>query len=74
MLEPLFNKVSVLNLHLYQERDSGTGVFLRIFEKLLRTPFYKHLPKAVAQRCSVKKVLLEILQNSEETPVPEFLF
>ena len=30
--------------------------------------------KAVAQRCSVKKVFLEISQNSQETPVPESSF
>ena len=30
--------------------------------------------EAVARRCSVKKVLLEISQNSQETPVPEILF
>ena len=30
-------------------------------------------PEAVAQRCSVKKVFLEISQNSQETPVPEYL-
>ena len=29
--------------------------------------------EAVVQRCSVKKVLLEISQNSQETPVPESL-
>ena len=32
------------------------------------------VPKAVAQRCSVKKVFLEISQNSQKTPVPEALF
>ena len=32
------------------------------------------LTEAVARRCSVKKVFLEILQNSQETPVPESLF
>ena len=31
-------------------------------------------PKAVAQTCSVKKVFLEISQNSQETPVPGSLF
>ena len=41
VLESRFNKVSVFNLQLYQKRDSGTGVFLRIFEKLLRAPFYR---------------------------------
>ena len=30
--------------------------------------------EAVAQRCSVKKVLLEISQNFQKTPVPESLF
>ena len=29
---------------------------------------------AVVQRCSVKKVFIEISQNSQETPVPESLF
>ena len=30
--------------------------------------------EAVVRRCSVKKVFLEISQNSQETPVPESLF
>ena len=30
--------------------------------------------EAVAQKCSVKKVFLEILQNSQEAPVSESLF
>ena len=30
--------------------------------------------EAVVQRCSVKKVFLEISQNSLEKPVPESLF
>ena len=30
--------------------------------------------EAVVQRCSVKKVFLEIPQNSKETPVPESRF
>ena len=30
--------------------------------------------EAVAQRCSVRKVFLEISQNSRKTPVPESLF
>ena len=30
--------------------------------------------EAVARRCSVEKVILEISQNSQETPVPESLF
>ena len=31
-------------------------------------------PEAAAQRASVKKVFLEISQNSQEPPVPESLF
>ena len=31
VLESLFNKVVVLNLELYQKRDSDTGVFLWFF-------------------------------------------
>ena len=31
------------------------------------------MTEAVAQRCSAKKVFLEISQNSKKTPVPEFL-
>ena len=31
-------------------------------------------PEAVAQRGSVKKVFLDISQNSQEPPVPESLF
>ena len=31
-------------------------------------------PEAAAQRGSVKKVFLEISQNSQEPPVPESLF
>ena len=30
--------------------------------------------EAVVQRCSVKKVFLEISQNSQKTPVPESNF
>ena len=30
--------------------------------------------EAVAQTCSLKKVFLEISQNSQEAPVPESLF
>ena len=32
------------------------------------------VPEAVTRRCSVKKVVLEILQNSQETPAPESFF
>ena len=32
------------------------------------------IKEAVAETCSVKKVFLEISQNSQETPVPESLF
>ena len=36
--------------------------------------FRKHpLVEAVAQRCSVKKMFLEMLLNSQKTPVPESL-
>ena len=39
------------------------------------TLFLKELPiEAVVQRSSVKKVFLEISQNSRKTPVPESLF
>ena len=32
----------------------------------------RKLPKeTVVQRCSIKKVFLEISQNSQDTPVPE---
>ena len=31
----------------------------------------KQRPEAVVWRCSVEKVFLKILQNSQETPVPE---
>ena len=37
---------------------------------MVKTP----VTKAVVERCSVKKVFLEISQNSQETPVPESLF
>ena len=36
--------------------------------------YLKQTLEAVAWRCSVKKVFLEIWQNSQETPVPESLF
>ena len=37
-------KLQVLCKQLYWKRDSGTGVFLWIFEKVLRTPFFtEHL-------------------------------
>ena len=32
------------------------------------------IKEAVAETCSVKKVFLEISQNSQKTPVPESLF
>ena len=35
---------------------------------------HKKESEAVARRCSVKKALLEISQNSQETPVPKSLF
>ena len=35
---------------------------------------YEHDVEAVAQRYSVKKVFLETLQNSQETPVLESLY
>ena len=34
----------------------------------------EHFSEAVAQRCSVKKVFLEISQLHRKTPVPESLF
>ena len=34
-----FNEVADWGLQLYSKRDSGTGVFLWIFAKFLRTPF-----------------------------------
>ena len=44
-----------------------------ILSNLTWSLYFPYL-KAVVQRCSVKKVLLEISQNSQETPVPESLF
>ena len=41
-----------------------------------KTTRYEKLPslEAVVQRCSIKKVFLEILQIHRKTPVPESLF
>ena len=41
VLESLFNKVAVLNLELYQKRDTGTGIFLWIFRNFQEYLFYK---------------------------------
>ena len=40
---------------------------------MVYTEHFSVISEAVAQRCSVKKVFLEISQNSQETPVPETL-
>ena len=37
-------------------------------------PHLSIISEALATRCSVKKVFLEISQNSQETPVPEPVF
>ena len=47
---------------------------LRNFLKQLFTKKVSSSPEAVVRRCSVKKMFLEILRNSKETPVPEILF
>ena len=73
-----FNKVGGLRLTLLQ------GEFPVNFAKFLRTPFWQKPPgialetfrtftlktilEPVVRRCSVKKVLLEISQNSQENP------
>ena len=47
------------------------------FDAEVNLKFYtaKYLvSEAVVRSCSVKKVFLEISQNSQETPVPESLF
>ena len=36
---PFFNKVAGLRRETYLKRDSGTGAFLWILQKILRTPF-----------------------------------
>ena len=56
------------------KRDTGTGIFLWIFTKFFRTVLLiESVRKAdfadiesVIQRCSVKKVFLEISQNSQQ--------
>ena len=65
-------KVMILNFWLQSGKNNSLAEFSRSFSK--KTFFTEHLLKAVAQRCSVKKVLLEISQNSQETPVPDSLF
>ena len=75
MLESLFNKrtlfketptrvfsceyFQILSEHLFGEHLRTTPSELTHFTRMIH-------PEAVTQRCSVKKVLLEILQNSQE--------
>ena len=40
---------------------------IKLFDKVKELVF-----EAVVQRCSVKQVFLEVSQNSQETPAPEF--
>ena len=49
-------------------------MFLQVRQESLDIYVVFRISEAVAQRCSVKKVLLEISQNSQETPVSESLF
>ena len=43
-----------------------------LFKK--NTAIKSYSKEAVARRCSVKKMILVISQNSQDTPVPESLF
>ena len=49
MLESLFNKVAGLRPVIYEKRDSGTGVFLRIFETFKKTLFDRAPPVAASE-------------------------
>ena len=50
------------------------SIFSRAGLKFL-TKCYEYLTaEAVTQSCSLKKVFLKVLQNSQKTPVPESLF
>ena len=48
---------------------TGGNIKERGSYELLKTPALK-IAEAVVQRCSVKKVFLEISQNLQKTPVP----
>ena len=39
-----------------RERDSGTGVFLRVLQKILRTPFFTERPWRLPLDLSVRRV------------------
>ena len=67
VLESLFNKSAVLRTCNFIKEDYDTGTFYKM--RLQQRCFH-----VVVQRCSVKRVFLEISQNSQETPVPESLF
>ena len=56
------------------------GYSSEVFQTLLAVPHCSKVvakelkAETVARKCSVKKVFLEILQNSQKTPAPESLF
>ena len=50
------------------------NVFHFMLKALSVLEIFKFLTEAVVQRCSVKKVFIEIPQNSQKNTVPESLF
>ena len=55
-------------------RGDKTKRFKVKYNEIKKSKNFRIIPEAVVRRCSVKKVFLEVSQNSQKTPVPESLF
>ena len=70
-----FASAKQINLLLFPLKTSQNDFnHLNSFKIQFKLNADKATSEAVAQRCSVKKMFLEISQNPQETTVPESLF
>ena len=79
MLVSLFNKVADLQLVTLLKKRLQHRCFPVIIAKSLRTSILQNmckwgLSKAVIQKCSAKKVFLEVSQNSQENICARIFF
>ena len=60
---------------MFQTKISGTANWFLMWALTnLRILFLRQTIEAVVQRCSIKKMFIEISQNSQKTSVPESPF
>ena len=59
---------------LVNKEETNLLKFYFIYFENQKLIFCSHIPEAAVRRCSVKKVSIEILQNSLKNTLPESLF